>query len=55
MSSRSSTPPEPAAAPQLILVGVVRRAHGVRGEILIESLSDVPGRFAAGSELWVVR
>lgn len=32
----------------------MRRAHGVRGEVLVESFSDVPGRFAAGAGLLVV-
>lgn len=29
----------------------MRRAHGVRGEILVESFSDVPDRFAPGAGL----
>jgi 16S rRNA processing protein RimM len=33
---------------------VVRRPHGVRGEVLIEPLSDVPGRLALGSQLQLV-
>jgi len=37
----------------LILVGRVRRAHGVRGAVLVESLSDNPARFAAGSHMWL--
>ncbi|MDX1503209.1 MAG: ribosome maturation factor RimM [Thermoanaerobaculia bacterium] len=45
-------PPPPA--PDRVLVGRVRRAHGVRGELLVEPLSDVPGRFDPGSELLLV-
>lgn len=56
MSSRSSTDPDTAAAvsgnaDELILVGRVRRSHGVRGAVLVESLTDNPARFAAGSRL----
>lgn len=32
----------------------MRRAHGVRGEVLVESFSDVPGRFASGAGLLAV-
>lgn len=38
---------------ELVLVGHVRRAHGVRGAVLVESLSDNPDRFAAGSRMWL--
>lgn len=37
----------------LVLVGHVRKPHGVRGEVLIEVLSDIPGRFRAGVQLVV--
>ena len=42
-----------AADEELVLVGRVRRAHGVRGAVLVESLSDNPDRFAAGSRMWL--
>ena len=32
-----------------ILVGVVARAHGLGGEVVVESFSDAPDRFAPGS------
>ena len=32
----------------------MRRPHGVRGALLVESLSDVPERFQPGSELQLV-
>jgi 16S rRNA processing protein RimM len=35
-------------------VGRVRRPHGIRGGVLVEVLSDVPERFAAGSLLELV-
>ncbi len=34
-----------------MLVGLVVRPHGVRGEVKVEVHSDVPGRFDPGSEL----
>ncbi len=33
----------------------MRRAHGVRGEVLVEPFSDVPGRLAAGAWLRLVK
>jgi 16S rRNA processing protein RimM len=34
-----------------VLVGRVRRPHGVRGEVVVEPLSDVADRFAPGAVL----
>lgn len=34
-----------------ILVGIVARAHGIRGEVVVEPTTDVPERFAPGSVL----
>ena len=42
----TSDPDEP------ILVGVVARAHGLGGEVVVDPWSDVPDRFAPGSVLW---
>jgi 16S rRNA processing protein RimM len=52
MSSKSSTDPaaDPAAE-ETVLVGRVRRPHGVRGAVVVESLTDNADRWAAGSEL----
>ncbi|MXY46478.1 MAG: 16S rRNA processing protein RimM [Chloroflexi bacterium] len=36
---------------QPIVVGRIRSAWGVRGDVSVEVLSDAPNRFAAGSEL----
>jgi len=36
----------------MILVGVVHGPHGVRGLLKVESLSDNPARYAAGSRLY---
>ncbi|HEX4961688.1 MAG TPA: ribosome maturation factor RimM [Thermoanaerobaculia bacterium] len=58
MSSKSSKtePLAPLAArrddlPETVTVGRVLRPHGVRGEVVVEVLSDVPGRFEKGSRL----
>lgn len=51
MDSKSSTS---EAQEDLVVVGVVRRPHGLLGELAIEVLSDVPGRIAPGVGLWLV-
>lgn len=53
MGSRSST--TDPGSPSTVIVGKIRRAHGVRGEVVVESLTDVPGRFERDSELWLTR
>jgi 16S rRNA processing protein RimM len=49
MSSKSSR----TDLPETVLVGRVLRPHGLRGEVVVETLSDVPGRLAPGSSLVV--
>lgn len=41
--------------PETITVGRVLRPQGVRGEVVVEVLSDIPERFAPGSRLMGVR
>jgi 16S rRNA processing protein RimM len=41
--------------PETVAVGRVLRPHGVRGEVVVAVLSDVPGRFQPGSRLLGVR
>ena len=62
MSSKSSKTegPEGTGAarddlPETVAVGRVLRPHGVRGEVVVEVLSDVPDRFRQGSRLLGVR
>jgi len=31
--------------PDFVLIGIVRRAHGIRGEVCVEPISEAPGRF----------
>jgi 16S rRNA processing protein RimM len=57
MSSKSSRKTTTEAAsgradlPERVAVGRVLRPHGVRGEVVVEVLSDVPGRLAPGRSL----
>ena len=45
-----SNPPAPAgAAPALLRTAHVRRAHGVRGEVRVQSLGGNAGRFRTGT------
>lgn len=56
MSSRSSRTTEVRSdLPETVAVGRILRPHGVRGEVVVEVLSDVPGRFDPGSSLLQVR
>ncbi|HVR97603.1 MAG TPA: ribosome maturation factor RimM [Thermoanaerobaculia bacterium] len=59
MSSRSSrTEPGPESRndlPETVAVGRVLKAHGIQGEVVVEAISDVPGRLDAGSSLLLVR
>lgn len=40
-------------AADLVTIGRVVRAHGIRGEVSVEVLSDVPGRLDAGAAVLV--
>lgn len=53
-SEGRAEPLRPRELPLTVAVGRLVKPHGVRGELLAEPLSDVPGRLEAGSELWVV-
>ncbi len=61
-SSKTDGSPPGAAAVQeaasdsreRVLVGRVTRPHGVRGDVKIEILSDVPDRFKAGRDVLLV-
>lgn len=51
----NSTKTDPAApAAERILVGIVRRPHGVRGAVAVELQTDNPDRFRPGAELELV-
>ena len=53
MSSKSSKSDQVASLPDTVIVGRVRKPHGVRGEVVVEVLSDVGSRFDIGSEVRV--
>jgi 16S rRNA processing protein RimM len=62
MSSKSSKSESPEVArprrddlPETVAVGRVLRPHGIRGEVMVEVLSDVPARFRKGSRVQGVR
>jgi 16S rRNA processing protein RimM len=62
MSSKSSKTEGAAVSsreredlPETVTVGRVLRPHGVRGEVVVEVLSDVPARFRKGSRVTGVR
>lgn len=55
MSSKSSRTETRADLPARVTVGRVLRPHGVRGEVVVELLSDVPGRLDPGSPLLAAR
>lgn len=41
--------------PDRVAVGRVLRPHGIRGEIVVQVLSDVPDRLDAGRSVWIAR
>lgn len=61
MSLKSSKTDAPEATarrddlPETVAVGRVLRPHGIKGEVAVEVLSDVPGRFEKGSRVQGVR
>jgi 16S rRNA processing protein RimM len=42
-----------AGNPRLVVVGTIRRAVGLKGNVLIAATGDDPGRFSPGRELWI--
>ncbi len=41
--------------PERVAVGRVLRPHGIRGELVVQVLSDVPDRLDAGRAVWITR
>jgi len=56
MSSKSSTtdPPRREDSREDILVGLIHKPHGLRGEVAVEVLSDIESRFVKGAKLSLV-
>ena len=55
MSSKSSKSDPATSLPDSVIVGKVRKPHGIRGEVVVEILSDVGSRFEPGAEVEIVR
>jgi len=41
--------------PVYISIGLVRRAHGLKGEVLVKPLTDFPDRFLSTGRVWLGR
>ena len=53
MSGDASSAPSATPQPAWVIVGRIRRAHGIRGEVVVESLTGSPDIvFAAGRRLY---
>src|SRR5947208_14049085 len=51
--SRMTTPTRPTAASDFVIVGRVRKAHGIRGELVVEPITDTPDTvFAPGRRVF---
>lgn len=44
---------EGSGRPRLVVVGKVRRAVGLKGNVLVAATGDDPSRFAPGTVLWI--
>ena len=52
-ASSASHAPDPVSGSAWVIVGRIRRAHGIRGDVLVESLTNSPEHvFAAGQRLF---
>ena len=53
MSSKFSNSEAKTFQPDSVVVGRVRKPHGLGGEVLVDVLSDVPGRLEVGADVVV--
>ena len=53
MAPKPGRPSQPESSDGFVAVGWVRGPHGIRGELRVSLLSDVPERFAPESRIWV--
>jgi 16S rRNA processing protein RimM len=53
MADRKNNPGSPDGEPVYLAVGFLRRAHGVRGEIIMDLHTDFPERLRSGRKLFV--
>lgn len=50
---RGSGTPNPVSEPRFLAVGQVVGAHGIRGEVKVQVLTDEPGRFGRLEQVWL--
>lgn len=53
MADMKNTPGSPDGEPVYLVVGFLRRAHGVRGEIIMDLHTDFPERLRNGRKLFI--
>jgi 16S rRNA processing protein RimM len=53
MADTKNTPGSPDGEPVYLVIGFLRRAHGVRGEIIMDLHTDFPERLQGGRKLFV--
>jgi 16S rRNA processing protein RimM len=53
MADANNAPGSPDGEPVYLVVGFLRRAHGVRGEIIMDLHTDFPERLRSGRKLFV--
>jgi 16S rRNA processing protein RimM len=53
MADTTNAPGSPDGEPVYLVVGFLRRAHGVRGEIIMDLHTDFPERLQSGRKLFV--
>jgi 16S rRNA processing protein RimM len=53
MADTQNAPGSPDGEPVYLVVGFLRRAHGVRGEIIMDVHTDFPERLQSGKKLFV--
>jgi 16S rRNA processing protein RimM len=53
MADTKNAPGSPDGEPVYLVVGFLRRAHGVRGEIIMDLHTDFPERLRSGRKLFV--
>jgi len=53
MADTKNAPGSPDGEPVYLVVGFLRRAHGVQGEIIMDLHTDFPERFKSGRKLFV--
>src|SRR5574338_470096 len=53
MADTKNAPGSPDGEPVYLVVGFLRRAHGLRGEIIMDLHTDFPERLRGGRKLFV--